>query len=257
MKIIATSDLHGHLPNIKEEFDLLLICGDVCPATEHSLIFQHSWCTKIFIKWLNELPYRNENSRVFMVWGNHDFIGESKLLYHMDKDIWEKTNGRVQVLNHCEERITFPDEGTIRIFGSPYCAQFFSWAFMKDNDFLEKAFSEIPESVDILITHDSPSMWLFGEIKEGMHKSKTTGNKLLGPHVLRVHPKMYFSGHFHSGEHEFAERDGIWGANVSFVNERYCPVNPLLKVEFDFKNKSVISHGYINVDCVDYKNWKL
>jgi hypothetical protein len=111
--------------------------------------------------------------------------------------------------------------------------------------------------MDIVITHDSPSMWLFGEIKEGKYKSKTTGNKLLGPQILRAHPKMYFSGHFHSGEHNFAERDGIWGANVSFVNERYQPVNRLLKVEYDLANKSVINHEYVEADCVDWQNWKL
>lgn len=254
MKIIATSDLHGYLPNIKEEFDLLLICGDVCPATNHSLAYQHLWCTEIFIKWLNELPYRDGSSHVVMVWGNHDFIGESEL-FHMNKDIFDKTNGRVWVLNHEGARFTFSDDGknaySVQIFGTPYCAQFFNWAFMKDNKFLKKAFSEIPEGYDILITHDSPSMWLFGEIKEGKYKSKDTGNKLLGPHILRAKPKMYFSGHFHSGEHEFAERDGIWGANVSFVNESYRPVNPLLKIEFDLKTKSVINHEYINVDRVD------
>lgn len=260
MKIITTSDLHGHLPEIKEEFDLLLICGDVCPATNHSIAYQDMWCRGILIRWFNELPYRDDNSRVVMVWGNHDFIGENKVL-SIDNEIKLNTNGRVQILNHCETTLMFSDDGEtvfpVSIFGTPYCAQFFDWAFMKDDIFLHKAFSEIPEMMDIVITHDSPSMWLFGEIKEGEYKSKTTGNKLLGPHILRAHPKMYFSGHFHSGNHEFAERDGIWGANVSFVNERYNPVNPLLKIVYNLETKSIISHEYVEADCVGWQNWKI
>ena len=40
IKIQVTSDLHGYLPEITKEFDLLLICGDVCPAHDHYYAFQ-------------------------------------------------------------------------------------------------------------------------------------------------------------------------------------------------------------------------
>lgn len=32
IRIVATSDLHGNLPYIRENFDLMLICGDLCPT---------------------------------------------------------------------------------------------------------------------------------------------------------------------------------------------------------------------------------
>lgn len=35
MKVISFSDPHGVLPKIEEPFDLMLICGDICPVDNH------------------------------------------------------------------------------------------------------------------------------------------------------------------------------------------------------------------------------
>ena len=43
IKTNVTSDLHGILPPYVEEFDLMLICGDVCPAHDHYFSFQKEW----------------------------------------------------------------------------------------------------------------------------------------------------------------------------------------------------------------------
>ena len=73
MKFLATSDIHGYLPNITEEFDLLMICGDICPATDHSIYYQENWIKTIFTQWINSLPYKTTWSKVILVPGNHDF----------------------------------------------------------------------------------------------------------------------------------------------------------------------------------------
>ena len=72
MRIVVISDLHGHLPELPD-FDLLLIGGDVCPATNHNRYFQEDWLNGTFSTWINSLPYRNVFSRVVMIAGNHDF----------------------------------------------------------------------------------------------------------------------------------------------------------------------------------------
>ena len=61
------SDLHGFLPYILEEFDLLLIGGDVCPFHNHLRQYQHEWLTHEFRDWLGRLPFKDPFSRVVMV----------------------------------------------------------------------------------------------------------------------------------------------------------------------------------------------
>ena len=58
LKFLATSDTHGYLPNITEEFDLFMICGDICPVTDHNPYYQEYWIKNTFIQWINSLPYK-------------------------------------------------------------------------------------------------------------------------------------------------------------------------------------------------------
>ena len=76
MTVIATSDLHGTLPEIKTEFDLLLICGDICPVWDHNRHYQKEWLNTDFADWIKSLPYKNALSRVVCIAGNHDFYLE-------------------------------------------------------------------------------------------------------------------------------------------------------------------------------------
>lgn len=249
MKILATSDLHGHLPKIKEEFDLLFICGDICPAYNHNVHFQFDWCTTELVNWLNSLPYKDANSKVVLIWGNHDFWGETNS--YAQWGIEEKTNGRVKVLTHDVYEHEFPvSDGldSFKIFGTPYCSVFGGWAFMLGDEDLDKKYSQIPDDIDILLSHDSPNIYKLGAITEGLWKSDTTGNRVLPNHIDRIKPKMFFSGHFHSGNHNFEEHYGTWTANVSLVNEQYEPVNPILMVNYDEENRKIISHDYLKIE---------
>ena len=76
MKVLVTSDTHGYLPEITKPFDLLLICGDVCPAHDHYFSYQKDWFNKVFVEWVKSLPFKNVWSQVVMTWGNHDQVGE-------------------------------------------------------------------------------------------------------------------------------------------------------------------------------------
>ena len=77
MKILASSDFHGYLPEVIEPFDLFLICGDICPAECHSRKYQDAWIHEDFVPWINSLPFKNPWSMVVMTPGNHDFVMES------------------------------------------------------------------------------------------------------------------------------------------------------------------------------------
>lgn len=252
MKIQVTSDFHGILPHIENKFDLLIVCGDVCPAHDHYTWWQYDWVLGVFTDWINNLPFLNENSRVFLTWGNHDFfdtnyiqrkmenpnnaIGRTQLENELNMamavsdELKRKTNGRAVVLNH---KLEVFDDGVrkISVFGTPYCKKFYNWAFMFNNGFLKERFDEIPSGVDILFTHDAPTLNGLGTISEGFQYGKDAGNPIIDKAIERVEPKYYFCGHIHSGNHNFEMFGGTMMANVSLVNENYDEANSPIEFE--------------------------
>jgi hypothetical protein len=114
MKVIALSDLHGHLPAIPA-CDLLIVAGDVCPVNDHTVDRQVRWLRGPFSDWLNSAPAE----LAFGIAGNHDFaLRETEVgldlpwLYLCD-------NG----MDYCG----------LKVYGSPWTPTFGSWAFMEDD----------------------------------------------------------------------------------------------------------------------------
>lgn len=233
------SDLHGFLPYILEEFDLLLIGGDVCPFHNHLRQYQREWLTHEFRDWLGRLPYKDPFSRVVMCAGNHDFIFEGigknklkKLLQEMDP------NGRLVYLDNEEYDFDcIEDYGleTYKIFACPYCKPFGTWAFMREN--LDKYYELIPENLDILITHDAPAVGEYGIIREGRWAGENAGNEPLAKRIREVKPRYAFHGHIHSSLHALLDIDGVKYANVSIMNEKYEPFN--LPLMLDIKKEGL------------------
>jgi predicted phosphodiesterase len=70
MKVVAISDLHGHLPDIPE-CDVLCICGDTFPIeAQDDQVMSTGWFYLEFIPWVESLPCK----KVLLIAGNHDFI---------------------------------------------------------------------------------------------------------------------------------------------------------------------------------------
>ena len=247
MKIIAFSDTHGYLPVVNEPFDLLLHCGDVCPAHDHYFAYQDRWLHTEFVDWIKGLPFKDENSKVVMIPGNHDFAPE-RYSKKGRKDFTEITKGRLVMLKN--EGYEFKcGEESIKIFGTPYCKVFGGWAFMVENETLEKKYAEIPEGLDILISHDAPTLNNLGLIQEGYNAGTQAGNPVLDSAILQKKPIVALCGHIHSGNHTFEKHGDTYMANVSFVNERYYPVNPALS--FEYKDKEITDIKYLSLESLD------
>lgn len=241
LKILATSDLHGYLPHIDTEFDLLLICGDICPAHDHYYSFQKEWIETDFVDWINRLPFKDIFSRVVITWGNHDFVGE-RLSEADILGLKNKTLQRLVVLknqSYTHDYLIDDGLGKMTIFGTPYCKEFGNWAFMVSGEKLTKKFNQIPENVDILISHDAPSLNGFGKILEGQWAGEDASNIQLGFAIQNKKPRIALHGHIHSSRHEFKDYDGIWMSCVSYVNERYDVFYPILEFEYDPVTKEV------------------
>lgn len=243
MKILASSDFHGYLPEVNEPFDLFLICGDICPVECHGRKFQDEWLHDDFVSWINSLPFKTPWSMVVMTPGNHDFVMESYKPEDYD-GIERMCNYRLKILRNESYEFFYPvSDGidSLKIFCTPYCSIFGNWAFMRGNEILESKFSEIPEDTDILVSHDAPNVNKLGAITQGYWKSDTTGNVLLAKHIERVNPMLFVCGHFHSGNHEWSKIGETLCANVSYVNEEYDPYWPILSINYDEENRKIIT----------------
>lgn len=242
IKILASSDFHGFFPEISESFDLFLICGDICPVECHSIKFQDDWIFNDFIPWINSLPFNTPWSKVIITPGNHDFIF-TKYSNENLRGIERMCNNNLIILINEEYNFEFPvSDGvdSLRIFGTPYCSIFGRWAFMCSTDVLEEKFSQIPEGIDILISHDAPNVNKLGAITQGYWKSDTTGNSILPKHIERVKPKLHVCGHFHSGNHELTKIGETISTNVSYVNEDYDPFWDVLSIYYDEETRKII-----------------
>lgn len=218
MKICAISDLHGYLPELKP-CELVLICGDSVPLEyQASSKKTKKWYDVTFRKWAGELPC----DKVLFIAGNHElhFPGK-KIIY---ESLFSKDD-KITYLCHSEYIHKSKDGKEYKIFGTPYCKQFMNWAFMYPNEELEKIFKNIPNDLDILISHDNP--YGYGDIvlqecpwADGSH----IGNIPLAKAIEEKQPKYQFNGHLHSCEHSLIMIGNTKHYNCSIKDEQYNPV---------------------------------
>lgn len=245
IKTILISDTHGQLPKIEDGFDLLLIAGDVAPNYGHRGVdceYQRAWMSDEFIRWVMGLPFNDKHSKVVFIAGNHDWWleSESEAYKYGYSSIW------TDVIHPCFNRLVYlydseyvfeKDGEKLHIYGTPWCKQFFNWAFMLNDEKLKLAYDNIPDGLDILLTHDAPAILPYGIITQGRYSGTDAGNKVLADAVKEKKPRYHFSGHIHSSCHEMMEIDGTCYATVSILDENYQQTYKPLIVEINKKKE--------------------
>ena len=237
MKIIAFSDPHGILPKIEESFDLMLVGGDIVGLREQSsMLYSKGWFQEVFVPWVNSLPFKEVYSKVIFIAGNHDALleNEGKDSPWLYSDVIRQCNGRLIYLeneSYTFEYIENEEVKSITIFGTPYCKVFGRWSFMQRDDELRKTFSEIPENIDILLTHDAP--YGTSDLCYGWHAWGRTpyhiGNESLRDAIIEKKPKINLHGHLHSANHNAELLEETQVINISLVDESYDPTyTPLI-----------------------------
>jgi len=231
-KILGLSDLHGQLPEIDTSFDLLLLGGDLVDLyLQRYTDATKEWFEITFSDWINTLPFKDENSKVIWIAGNHE-VGFEKLREAGRKQlaelVSERTNGRAIYLE--DELYDFHG---ITIYGTPWCKIFGNWGFMKPYDSLKEVYSKIPEDIDILLTHDAP--YGTSDLCFGWQKFNRTpvhiGNEPLRDVIIEKRPRFNLHGHLHSANHEeeLLEHTSVY--NLSLVDEEYQQVYLPLQLE--------------------------
>ena len=225
MKVCVTSDLHGYLPEI-EPCELLLICGDIV-SLKHQRYSKSckQWYIKVFQPWIDNLPC----DKVLFIPGNHEVGVEG----HEDeyRKLFSPTNKATILLHDYYEYLS--NDGIVyKIFGTPYCKIFGNWAFMRTNSDLKEKFSEIPEGLDILLTHDVAYGYADQSLQDiGYGTDTHFGTVELRDAILEKKPKFHLSGHIHTANHNLIMIGDTKHYNVSYVDETYIPTFKPLYIE--------------------------
>ena len=223
MKIAVISDNHGFLPIYPspywegiEECELLLICGDIIPLhIQFDMPKSKQWLVEEFKPWAASLPVE----KVYFIAGNHDaFMERNDKTMH---EIFSRFDKVTYLMHEHIDYLSCQDSKVYRIFGTPYCHIYGNWPFMRDEETLAYKFSQIPENVDILISHDAPygvsDICFQGWAADGSHK----GCPELRDAIIASKPKYNFHGHLHSANHgeELLGETKVY--NTSILNEQY------------------------------------
>lgn len=209
---------HGFL-NYPYDADLAVFCGDASiskdPYTNSNEVLD-------FLEWFNSIPIKH---KVFVP-GNHDTSIEAGLIRQDNPD---ETGpfGDVRLLVHGAISI-----GNKRIFGSAYTPEFgHNWAYNVPRGELFKFWKDIPEGLDLLVTHGPPK----GILDLTQYDTRTGANgsnffqcgcaELL--HTVRMKsPRFHAFGHIHS---EFnclnAGTMKVQGMETTFMNASVTNLN--------------------------------
>jgi hypothetical protein len=232
MRIVALSDQHGHLPAIPP-CDLVIIAGDVCPdrvgpflaARDHP-DQQKVWFNRNVRPWLA----RAAAAHTILTWGNHDWCGQACSFRH-DSPAAASTTGLQILVDTATTVPVGPGGDAVTVWATPWSSQFMDWAFMKPPADLERIYAQIPEQIDILVSHQPP--YGFGDRyrHQPSGRAEHLGSRELLAAIDRIRPKLVICGHIHDGHGRF-DYDGVPIYNVSILDEQYRLVHEPTVIDF-------------------------
>lgn len=217
MKLIVTSDIHGHLPHIKP-CDLFIVGGDIFPKEmDRDAVQQEKWYFDVCQPWIDTLPCRY----VILVPGNHDYYFEK--LYN-ERHLQNLASQKLKVL--CNNSIKI--EG-LSIYGTPNTLPpKHNFAFCQESDDLRETFARIPQQLDILIAHAAP--YEIGGLA-GVEDGLDVGSPELTEALKTKKIRYVFCGHIHQGNHKKVKWNGMQLYNVARCNNFKEVCFPLLDID--------------------------
>jgi Calcineurin-like phosphoesterase len=204
LRVAAIGDLHGFLPDVPT-CDLLLVAGDLCPADDHGLERQRRWLEGPFAHWLGDA----DAGAIAGIAGNHDFAAsdDPALLRSLP---WAYLSDETTEI------------GGLLVHGSPWTPTFGDWAFMRPDPELGELWADIPERVDLLVTHGPPH----GHGDRTVH-GVDVGSGTLLRRLPELDLRLHVYGHIHEGGGYRRLLGNAQLANVSHVDHLYRPVHPV------------------------------
>jgi len=218
MKLVITSDCHGHLDLGKlPEGDLLIIAGDLLPNKHgdrnrdaryqlDELLAFDAACSKLAF------------DRILLIAGNHDWVFERN----------KHARDALKNITYLEDE-ALEIEG-VKVYGSPHQPEFFDWAFNLPRNGPELAgyWKRIPHDTDVLITHGPP----YGILDRPFGRGDHAGCELLLERVRQIKPRLHAFGHIHGGYGRATIGETTY-VNACLCDEAYRPVNPPHVIDLD------------------------
>ena len=213
MKIVAISDTHSyHRKVVVPDGDILICAGDITWRGELTIIAD-------FCNWMKELPHHNK----IVVFGNHELNTQSG-----------SNRGVALQMVKDAGAIYLEDSGCkineLEIYGSPYQPYFNDWEYNlpRDGKELREKWSQIPETVDVLVTHGPP----YG-ILDGVDRvPEPQGCKLLKKRVMQLSDlKIHAFGHLHKDGSKTVKLGHTVFANAAICDDNYDPCRKPIVIE--------------------------
>lgn len=220
MKITFISDTHTQHKKIElPGGDILIFSGDFMGSGYRVYEAQS------FLKWFSEQPYKY---KIFIA-GNHDRYCEN------NPELFEAL-----VDDYVEQNVIYLKDDLIKveglkIYGTPWQPYFCNWAFnIPESDRLISLYQNIPEDLDILITH-CPPYNILDKSHDYRNGEEPLGSKELETVLLELgehRPKVHCFGHIH-GDGGNTLTDGTYYINASVCDEDYNPLNKIVTIDYE------------------------
>lgn len=225
MIIDCISDLHGYFPQLTSG-DILILAGDYT-KTHTDEEFDD------FYDWLSCQAYMHK----IVIAGNHD------------SNIFEDHINSITNCHYLEDSGIVIDD--VKIWGSPWSLTFdginpLCTHFTGTEEILKDKYDLIPDDCDILITHGPPQGILDGVkiTKKDSIDAMKVGSYSLRAKIKKLTQLKYnIFGHIHEeyGRYEELIQNNEIGTkdhylkyiNSSYVNEKYEPVNKVVRIMYD------------------------
>ena len=218
MRLVVTSDCHGHLTSARiPPGDVLILAGDILANRSNDPDIDAAFQLNA-IRELDDFCGTLSFKQVVLIAGNHDWVFERYRDAHRS----------------LKNMVYLEDSGTdidgVKFWGSPHQPWFFDWAFNhpRNGAELERVWSLIPDDTEVLITHGPP----FGILDLPFGTGESAGCELLLKRVKEVKPRVHIFGHIH-GSYGKEQINGTLFVNACLCNEEYDPVNPPHVIDVD------------------------
>ena len=206
MKLTIVSDTHGEQDKIgRLSGDVLIHCGDM-----FNMFNQTHEDFDRMDEWFGEQDF----DLVLCIGGNHDFELQKRSGY-VDNPFSNAT--------YLEGKSY--EFGGINFFGAPWVPDLYDQAFFTKDNKLSDKWADIPDNVDVLITHTPPA-----GILDVSSKGLVLGCRHLLEAIERTKPTVHCFGHVHasSGVHKDGATTFI---NAALVNSKYELSHPPYEIE--------------------------